>query len=234
MKEKTAVNKKKKVKRKIICIVLIISILTLSVLVFGRRKASWISDERHIERISERIQKQFIDDGIRMIGTYNTSKPESELNRNIHPTAFKVAPLYNEHDKMKYCLVEFEPYDYVYIKIEDDRKLVSVYEIGTSMYVLARLVYFWSPCTVDTDTGDVDIDKETIYVNSPFMIRAQDSERYYLLEFENSYIPAVKRNGKFINLYTNEELLTNSQGEWLGNQPCSQTIKFYNYSIDDL
>lgn len=57
MKEKTAVNKKKKVK--VISIVIIVAILVLSFSVyrFSRRKASWISDEKHLERISASIQK---------------------------------------------------------------------------------------------------------------------------------------------------------------------------------
>ncbi len=223
MKEKTAVNKKKKVK--VISIIIIVAILTLSFSIyrFSRRKASWISDEKHLERISASIQKNYIDTyGANYVGDKDgkfTDYPE------VIPTAFQVYPMYDANDEMRYCLVEFEPYGYTYVRIKDSCFLFYSYKANRSLYTNARFGNnYWFPCdnTQSGYVGENDIETQTFYFNSPFAIRARSDEKYYLLK---GHIPAVKRAGTFINLYTNE-VVSASNSEDLTAQPYSQSVGF--------
>ncbi len=155
MKKDAETKRKRKKVRKIIWktigIVLIFTVLVGYVYLTGVRKASWISDERHLERIAERIQKKYID------GDETVGYPA------VKPTSFKITPVYNQNDEMEFCLVEFEPYGFKYVRIRDNTDLSSVYGMGT-MYTTNRGGGTWTPFRVDAENGNeiiVETDKNT-------------------------------------------------------------------------
>lgn len=138
---------------------------------------------------------------------------------------------------MEYCLVEFEPYGYTYVHIKDSCYLFYSYATNRRMYTNASFgKNYWLPCN-NTQSGyvrDNDVETPTFYFNSPFAIRASSDEKYYLLEYSldniEAYIPAVKRDGEFINIYTNK-VLDVENGEILTPQPYVQTIRFWDNII---
>lgn len=155
MKKDAESKKKRKKIRKIVWktigMVLIVTVLAGWIYLNGVRKASWISDERHLERIAERIQKKYID------GDETVGYPA------VKPTSFKITPAYNEKEEMMYCLVEFEPYGFKYVKIQDNTRLSSAYGMST-MYTIDKGIGTWTPFRVDAENGNeiiIETDKNT-------------------------------------------------------------------------
>ena len=66
----------------------------------GYQYASWYTEEQHLARIAERVEKRYFSKG-----------------SDYGYTDYEVFPLYDENEKFSYALVEFEPQGFVYIKI---------------------------------------------------------------------------------------------------------------------
>ena len=168
------------------------------------------SIEEHIQRFTERIEKRDLKWGY----------PEGETYQN-----FEVYPVYDANEELKYFLVEFEPYGFVFIYIKDEPPiLTSFLYANKSMYVVSADLYGkknpWTPYTRDknspklpsliegwesTKKGDLILDENgemIIYDKSPYFVTGNIDEKKYLLETDCSYefICAVKKDGKFINL----------------------------------
>ena len=166
-----------------------------------------------MQRISERIQKRYID-GDKKIRNFKVSSNEEDAF--MKPTGFEVYPLYDNNDELKYCVVEFHPYGYQGIWIRDEYlKALTWIGLGVSMYSLSHRFGVWKPCSIDKETGEIVFETENgaekVCYHSPFTERGVLDEKKYLIrckEKDNNnewLIPAVKRNGKYLNLYSNEE-----------------------------
>ena len=180
--------------------------------------ASRYSEEKHKERISKLVKKRYMTE-------------ESEY------TSFEVYPLYNENDELKFFVVEFEPYGYVYVKINEKSNSL----LGLSMYMReSRESREWFRYEVDENSEvlitnkngngtiykhrrltEIQDDGEPVkYKDSHFKIAETGNERRYFIEIEcllslgwkKGFIPAVKRGEKYLNLVSMQELVI-SNGE---------------------
>lgn len=169
---------KKKLKGITMIVIMLFGILGL---VGCSQKASKYTEEEHIQRVTERIQKKYIDTDL------------SWVDRE-QPTSFDVFPLYNINNKLEYFLVEFEPYGFLFIQLRDERKKVFSWTgASTSMYKISA-------------TGNdewISNDGKIVYNKSPYFIAGIKNERRYLLL---GYIVAVKKKEKFVNLISLEEV----------------------------
>ena len=187
-------------KRKIAAVVLVglLSFVTMASTGCAAERASYFTEEEHLARVTERIEKKYMTE-------------DSQF------TSFAVYPLYNEKDKLQYCLVEFEPYDYIVIGIWDKNEpLKQLFSSGGSMYKIGYLQQPWSRYTIDAtnnqpkpDTNkcyERDENGEIIeYNKSPYAVAGvQDTQRYLWKiedeEGEKSYIPVVRVEEDYINL----------------------------------
>ena len=89
-------------------LVMIISLLACS------KDASSFSEEEHIERISDLVEQRY-------------------MNEDFDYTEFSVYPLFTESDELGYFLIEFEPFGFVYVKINKTSSLQQLLW-GVSMY----------------------------------------------------------------------------------------------------
>jgi hypothetical protein len=207
-------------------------------------KAEWYTIEEHIERISKRVEKRYFGED---------SKYEF--------TDYEVFPLYNEKDEFaNYCVVEFEPYGYIYVEVTDKT-------IGHGMYLRRDdnngLDWEWQRYRInengetpepyngnqwsqkkdkdgkvieETLFYEVDESIEFIYrKNSHFKEANIVREKRYLLrmpDWSSVGIPAVRRGDKFLNLISMEEF----RYEELGNYeetPCDRfTTSLGSFSFD--
>jgi hypothetical protein len=144
-------------------------------------KASKYTEAEHIQRIAERIQKRYIDADLGWVD-------------REQPTSFEVFPLYDENDKLKYFLVEFESFGFIYILLRDEqRKAFGEIGASTSMYkISASGNDEWSP------NGG-----ETVFNKSPYFVAGIKNERRYLLL---GYIVAAKQGNTFVNLISQAEV----------------------------
>ena len=193
--------------KKIICFILICVIL-ISVGIIGcgcKKKAASFSEEEHIQRISERIDKQLDT------WTYADGKKYE---------GYKVYPLYDENEELKHFLVEFEPCGFTFIRLDDEQsKIYSCIGVNTSMY--RRSTFYgemrtWSPYIHDKTLSQPypDTEKKWIqdengeqiyYKRSPYYVTQNSNNKKYLLESGDSgyMICAVKQDGVFVNLISN-------------------------------
>ena len=172
------------------------------------KKWKWFTEEQHLERVRKRVEERYMGEG-------------SEY------TSFEVFPVYNEYDELAYFVVDFQPQGYLYIELNKD-------SIWTSMYMLDDtgddLRY---PYTIKQGNECVLPDKdgnERLYVNrevkkdsdgnyicyrvSHYRAAGVQNEKRYLLKIRSTIelgistglIPAVKRNGTYINLISMEEM----------------------------
>ena len=195
-------------------IALIIIVMIITTLTGCSQKASRYTEEQHMQRISERIQKKYIDGDIKV---RDFRVPKDADDAFIKLTGFEVYPLYDNNDELKYCLVELQPFGFIYILIQDEQpKILSRLGASTSMYRTAGVMQpAWTPCHIDKETGETIWEEEsgvmTEYYRSPFAERGVLAEKKYIIRCEEKdvaiqrLIPAVKRDGKYINLYSNEE-----------------------------
>ena len=180
--------------------------------------ASRYSEEKHKERISKLVKKRYMTE-------------ESEY------TSFEVYPLYNEYDELKFFVVEFEPYGYVYVKINEKSNSL----LGLSMYMReSRESREWFRYEVDENSEvlitnkngygtiykhrrltEIQDDGEPVkYKDSHFKVAEIGNERRYFIEIEclpslgsdEGFVPAVKRGEKYLNLVSMQELVI-SNGE---------------------
>ena len=180
--------------------------------------ASRYREEKHKERISKLVKKRYMTE-------------ESEY------TSFEVYPLYNENDELKFFVVEFEPYGYVYVKINEKSNSL----LGLSMYMReSRESREWFRYEVDENSEvlitnkngngtiykhrrltEIQDDGEPVkYKDSHFKVAETGNERRYFIEIEclpslgsdEGFVPAVKRGEKYLNLVSMQELVI-SNGE---------------------
>lgn len=191
----------------------ILAVMIFAVFISGACSASSYTEEEHLQRVSKRIDKQYIQSG--------------------EYKSFEIYPLYNENDELKYFLVDFEPGEHLYIKLnaEDNSMTIGCDPVG--MYSQeARILYHgeaWRRYVVEegiepiptmihdgvlteypnrkfeTDSGGNYID----YTESHFKVANIKDEKRYLLEIKQKgnrgLIPAVKRGEKYLNLVSMEE-----------------------------
>lgn len=220
-------------------LILIVVLLIATTFIGCSQKASKYTEEQHMQRISERIQKRYID-GDEKIRDFRV--PRESGNAFIRPTGFEVYPLYNNNDELSYCLVEFQPCGFLYVSIQDER-LTAFSWLGASasMYTLSRQTA-WTPCKINKETDETIWEEKsgvkTEYYHSPFYERGVIEERKYLILCDyNSYneilIPTIIKEGEYINLYSSEEFeIINGQAT---EEPAiSQSILFINKKEFDL
>ena len=78
-------------------------------------------------------------------------------------TGFQVFPLYDEADEIKYFLVEFEPYGFLYIRINEKYSTVGSWFGGVgSMYTLSdtEVKMDWSRYIIDETNSQPFPDKD--------------------------------------------------------------------------
>lgn len=179
-------------------------VMFFSALVFGGCSASSFSEEQHLQRIKERAEKRFLGE-------------DSEY------TGLEVYPIYNEYDKLKYALIEFEPQGFIYVYIND-----RAYP-WNSMYALSDTKpESWMPYRVKEGVRDNIYDESgnlidqalnqeffrdengqvVVYNDSHFKVAGIENERRYFLSTEltiflgreRGLIPAVKRGEQYLDL----------------------------------
>lgn len=179
-------------------------VMFFSAFVFGGCSASSFSEEQHLQRIKERAEERFLGE-------------DSEY------TGLEVYPIYNEYDKLKYALIEFEPQGFIYVYIND-----RAYP-WNSMYALSDTKpESWMPYRVKEGVRDNIYDASgnlidqalnqeffrdengqvVVYNDSHFKVAGIENERRYFLSTEltiflgreRGLIPAVKRGEQYLDL----------------------------------
>ena len=219
-------------KRLIANIIVVMLLFNITINLMGCTiKASYYTEEQHIQRITERIEKQR--------ETWNWMYPEGETYSD-----FKVYPLYDENDEFIECLVEFEPYGF-FIALIGDLHIIS-YCFKGSMYGYSEMYgakenkhghdLRWSPYkydkyySYDDKIWILDEKGERIYYDkSPYFVTGNINEKKYLIDINDGaqYICAIKKDGQFVNLISGEMF----DGHYLQNQP---TIYFGSVKINEL
>ena len=193
------------------------------------------SEEEHIERISNLVQENYIGGDSKYAMVHGLIQPRSHNAERTVYTDFKVYPLYDENEEFTYfCIVEFEPSAYLYVKIWNK-------EIGHSMYSRCETqmnepwkryrirengetpppyddVQWVNKTTSWGEPYDETIfyeanesGEEIIHTENHFRAaNIGETERRYLLSVvgDNGIekIPAVKRGDKYLNLISMEEI----------------------------
>lgn len=171
------------------------------------------TEEEHIKRISERVEKRY-------------------MGENSPYTDFTVYPLYDENDKIGYFVVEFEPYGYVYVRLNPKESSSCR---GTDMYTRSTAENQpWIRYTIEEGATEQAPDGYGAIVeykdmrferdeNGQCIVRRdshykvagiQDEKRYLLyVEWRNAnentvggYVPAVKRGNRYLNLVSMQEM----------------------------
>lgn len=188
-------SKKKKI---VLCVVLAVVIALLAILgVRIIKGSSWAYTEgQHLQRISKLVEKRYMGE-------------KSEY------TSYEVFPLYDQNEKMKYCIVEFEPYGFVWVKINDNDFNYGMYsrremdKNGWSRYEYIDTTQTSS--SEDNIKWETDEGKERIYYKeSPYKVAGISDERRYVVTIIQaihypSTVPAVKRGDKYLNLMDMKE-----------------------------
>ena len=189
---------KSKKKTIILCVVLAVVIALLAILgVRIIKGSSWAyTEEQHLQRISKLVEKRYMGE-------------KSEY------TSYEVFPLYDQNEKMKYCIVEFEPYGFVWVKINDNDFNYGMYsrremdKNGWSRYEYIDTTQTSS--SEDNIKWETDEGKERIcYKESPYKVAGISDERRYVVTIIQaihypSTVPAVKRGDKYLNLMDMKE-----------------------------
>lgn len=206
--------------KRIIALVLsVISLFCLTITFTGcNKEADDFTEAEHIQRITERIEKTDLTWGF----------PEGEERES-----FVVYPLYEKNEELKYAIVEFEPYGFLFIKIRDEQLAWlsactggNTGMLSTSMYGLGSWYdkeYTWSPYIKDItysqpypDPDKIwildDNDQRIFYDKSPYFVTGNLNEKKYFIEVNNSaeFICAVKKDGEFVNLISGKTVDFNS------------------------
>ena len=192
--------KKTKSKKKtiLLCVVLAVVIALLAILgVRIIKGSSWAyTEEQHLQRISKLVEKRYMGE-------------KSEY------TSYEVFPLYDQNEKMKYCIVEFEPYGFVWVKINDNDFNYGMYsrremdKNGWSRYEYIDTTQTSS--SEDNIKWETDEGKKRIYYKeSPYKVAGISDERRYVVTIIQaihypSTVPAVKRGDKYLNLMDMKE-----------------------------
>jgi len=192
--------KKTKSKKKIVILCVVLAVVTALLAILGVRiikGSSWAyTEEQHLQRISKLVEKRYMGE-------------KSEY------TSYEVFPLYDQNKKMKYCIVEFEPYGFVWVKINDNDFNYGMYsrremdKNGWSRYEYIDTTQTSS--SEDNIKWETDEGKERIYYKeSPYKVAGISDERRYVVTIIQaihypSTVPAVKRGDKYLNLMDMKE-----------------------------
>ncbi len=171
-------------------LLIIISLLCVNMMISAKVS---LTVEENIRNISERVEKRYFN--------YDS---------------FEVYPLYNLNDEVKYFLVEFEPTCFVLVEASD-----NYWQCNDSSRYTREEIGFWEKYVyvekINPNTGRTELSIEYLpnengeyvrYYDSPYKLANVLNEKKYLIKFRNRnscLIPAVKRNGKFLNLVSMEE-----------------------------
>lgn len=186
-------------------LIVVLSFISLVYLfLFGQIKAEWFSEDYHIEQVNKRLVPKVSD--------WKYANGEKYESYTVHP-------LYDENDELKYFLVEFEPYGFVFVKIGNIAFLRMITSMSNSMYMLNTVnslkdedEYTWSPYIRDETYSQpmpykdrkwiLDANGDRIYYKkSPYFVTNNFNERKYLIEIDGGgYVCAVKKDDKFLNL----------------------------------
>ncbi|MFA5719797.1 MAG: hypothetical protein WC939_01910 [Acholeplasmataceae bacterium] len=149
----------------------LILLLTLSLV--GCVRSNKRSLEKHLELITKRVEDRYMKDQEKY-------------------TSFSLYPLYDQYDKVNYFLVEFEPFDYIYITIN-------------TIFIpnLSNL----SDYGISSATSWEDSEGQR-HEQSHFKVRNIENEKRYLLlitiDGSPRRTPAVKRGDLYVSLTSME------------------------------
>lgn len=183
-----------------VCSVWIVALIIVGL--YTGLPSNFFSDEQHMQRITKRAEERFLGE-------------DSEY------TGLEVYPIYNEYDKLKYALIEFEPQGFVYVSIGDQAyPWKGMYTLSnTGSWMPYRVKEGVNEKVVD-ENGDIiaqsfnwefirDENGQVIFYNdSHFKAAGIENERRYFLStecavyigFNHGLIPAVKRGEKYLDL----------------------------------
>jgi hypothetical protein len=209
-------------KRIVTLAVLVITALVTTLSLTGCDNNRYTKEE-HISRVSERIEKRFITGSTELTG-------------------FQVFPLYDEGAELKYFLVEFEPYGFLYIRINANHSTIGSWFGGVgSMYTLSdtEIKTDWSRYTIDETNSqpfpDTDIIWEVddngnriIYRKSPYSIAEVRNAKKYLL----GNVPAIETETGYLNLVSMTDVIF-TDGE-VSRKQAGADISFINKGHFDL
>ena len=205
------------------------------------------STEQHVERITKRAKKRFVDSG--------------------EYTDVVVSPLYKEDDTVRYYLLEFEPAGFTVVVVA---KTTFYNRIGlyagapTDMYMCLDTDYVvpWSRYRLEQEGGTIDdiIYDETYdlyfkkkeqsqgqpqryceyadgryvsYEESPFSVANTGEEKKYAFIHNGCFLPAIKKGDQYLNLISMENFLLDEIGEkWWSQSPVSISIMGIRTSLD--
>ena len=178
-------KKKINVKKIIRITILLIILITIPTTIMCRSSCMY-SEKGHYRRIKKRIEERFIETGVHK--------------------EYELYPLYDENDKLKYFVVDF-PTNYHIIKINE----YDLSCLGVSMYTLS-INNPWQRYVLENGEKVCEKDKDgndIFYNQSPYKIAGIKDEKKYLIEVSqgssSSYVPAVKRGDKYLNLISMKE-----------------------------
>ena len=178
-------KKKINVKKIIRITILLIILITIPTTIMCRSSCMY-SEKGHYRRIQKRIEERFIETGVHK--------------------EYELYPLYDENDKLKYFVVDF-PTNYHIIKINE----YDLSCLGVSMYTL-YINNPWQRYVLENGEKVYEKDKDgndIFYKQSPYKVAGIKDEKRYLIEVSqgssSSYVPAVKRGDKYLNLISMKE-----------------------------
>ena len=197
-------------KHKILAILLIIVLLWGIVFMCEYRRSSWYSEEQHIKRLNKRVENRY--------------KNWNYLNGE-HYESFKIYPLYDKNDELKYFLVEFEPFGFTFICIKEyelNTQLIvafrkSMYKVSSPLYSNERPCY---PFLATPSSEDIPIFDENgnriEFVKSPYYESGNiNGKKYFIPSKIRAYcICAVKQGNKFINVINGKPIDMNGDNSY--------------------
>ncbi len=211
-------------KKKLGCYIpLLVVITTIIVLFFVAAyghgaMASDFTEEEHIARISQLVEKRYFNEESR-----------------YEYTDYTVYPLYDQNDKLTHFLVEFEPYGFVYIFLNEKENSPVVGIVATPVSLYSRHLgegLYWQRYTLEDDKRNYEVDEKGEYIyyrDSHYKIADIKNEKRYMIKTYNEhtqYFPAVKRGDKFLNLISMQEFDIDE----IDNQPAN--ISFMAHKSD--
>lgn len=183
-------------------------------------KSSDYTETQHIQRVTDLANKRY-------------------LNDDTDYTELQVYPLYDENDKLTSFLIELKPVGFMYVFLNHNSKLNH---FGNGMYLQSTSnIKPWARYVVENgndaylkiynttykfnDRRWTELDENdmpVLHETSHFKTANIQYEKRYFLKYRSKYIPAVKRNDKFLNLISMEYMDINYKDEII-DQP---TIDF--------
>ena len=189
--------------------------------------------EEHIARITPRIEKRYVN-------------PETRKQEYDHITGYKLYPLYDNEDKLQYFLIEFEPYGFASVSMRKTTPFIGMYfredqYINHTWFRYRLCIDGVEPesyegkqwVEVERNDGlsyyneenfryETDDNGEVIrYNHSPYAIAGVLDQKLYMLDLYLHGVPAIKQDGKFINLVAMDEFV------------CEGNLQYYKQKYED-